>query len=644
MRKRIFVCVAMLISIAADAQSPQYVDSLRHIQVYGKTDSIRSRVSYLIGDHFYTDFEKAKKELDKGLSLSRGNRFLEGLYHFYLGGLYYFQQPEKAIDEYGNAISLLKAISSNESLEFQARAWHNMGAQYQYQGNPKRFMEIVSRHCIPLAKQIKSEKLLAQYNYIMGILLMNTKDFQPAESYFAKSLLFYQSAGNAGSTDHLETLIGTAKNFLYWGKLDSTKKYLDLATPISNNYKGSSEYLNIKELEANYYIERKDYRKAELLLKETIQSAKTFKDSYDLHSLNFQLYNSLFHQGKYGEAKAILERAKNTMYLTATNRLLYFSNMAKLYNRSGDYRTAYRWMEQAYELRDSTYNEGFRNEMNMMEKKYRVAEKEKEISQLQAEKKEAQLAQKNQRLLNWLLGIGALVILLTFILGAYIYRTKQKQTASRIQELQRQKELDLTQAMLNGEERERQRIARDLHDGLGGALSGIKIKLFSETKDIHAPVIDETILQLEHSIGELRRIARNMMPETLVRSGLEAALQDICYSLSSDSTFIEFQSGGIQPTIPLQYQVNIYRIVQELLANAIRHGAATRIIVQCIQEQPNFLITVEDNGKGFDPANQSARNGIGLENIRNRIMLMNGTIQIDAAVNEGTTVNIELHV
>ncbi|GAA4785801.1 hypothetical protein GCM10023231_12110 [Olivibacter ginsenosidimutans] len=157
-------------------------------------------------------------------------------------------------------------------------------------------------------------------------------------------------------------------------------------------------------------------------------------------------------------------------------------------------------------------------------------------------------------------------------------------------------------------------------------------------------MIDETILQLESSIGELRRIARNMMPETLIRSGLEVALGDLCISLTSDTVDIEFQAGDIQEGMDVQTQVNIYRIIQELLANAIRHGKATEILVQCIQGENNVLITVEDNGKGFDSKDQMPSKGIGLNNIKNRVDLMKGNVQIDSVINEGTTVNIELHV
>src|SRR5690606_24737725 len=147
-----------------------------------------------------------------------------------------------------------------------------------------------------------------------------------------------------------------------------------------------------------------------------------------------------------------------------------------------------------------------------------------------------------------------------------------------------QQKLAVGEALLEGEERERQRVARDLHDGLGGTLSGIKIKLDGLSQNMPAIVpLHEIIGQLEGSIGELRRIAQNMMPGSLNRSGLEEAIRDLCASIASDHTKVEFQANGIRQDIPIGTQVHIYRIVQELLTNALKHGQASKILIQCVQ-------------------------------------------------------------
>ncbi|WP_158605985.1 sensor histidine kinase [Taibaiella sp. KBW10] len=646
MKKTIFVLSGLLFSFISYAQSGNKIDSLRNLQIQGKTDSIKARASFLLSDEYSQEPEKGKAELDIGLKLSKDNKFLTGVYHFYYGQLLFYKEPENAINQYKKGITLLEEFKSTESLEFQARAWYNIGAQYDYLGDSEIFMAMLMEHCIPLAKKAKNDKFQARYNYTIGMLLMNLKDYPLAEAYYQKSIAYHQNLTNTDELDHLEALIGAATNFLHQEKTDATKYYLDQALPLANRHKNDPLYISLKETEVNYYNVIKNYVKAERFAKEVIRTVNSTGDAsqdYRLRALYFQLFKALSEQGKYAEAKAILEALKPGLMVTPNNRRIYFSHMAELHERTKDFATAYDWLKKAYILRDSIYNDDFRKEINVIDKKLKLSEKENRITLLEVEKKETLLIRKNQTLLNWLLGIGAAVFLLAFILSVYIYRNRQQRTILKLKELEKQKELELTQAILEGEERERQRIARDLHDGLGGALSGIKIKLSGVQNPSDTPVIGETILQLEHSIGELRRIARNMMPETLIRSGLEVALYDLCVSLSSEKTVVECQPNGMQREIPLQSQVNIYRIIQELIANAIRHGKASKIIVQCIQSDNHFLLTVEDNGKGFDPKQKSLSNGIGLINIKNRVDLMKGKMQIDAAANEGTTVNIELY-
>jgi signal transduction histidine kinase len=198
---------------------------------------------------------------------------------------------------------------------------------------------------------------------------------------------------------------------------------------------------------------------------------------------------------------------------------------------------------------------------------------------------------------------------------------------------------------MQGEEQERKRLAIDLHDGLGGQLAGIKINLSrmaTNTDHLDTDLL-KVIEQLDVSASELRRIARNMMPESLLLLGLESALKDMCDSLSSAQTQVIFQPFGISTTIPRETQVNIYRIVQELLTNAIRHAQATEILVQCSQNDARFFITLEDNGKGFI-ADNTASDGIGLNNVRSRVKYLKGKLDITSALQEGTTVNIEFDV
>jgi len=186
-----------------------------------------------------------------------------------------------------------------------------------------------------------------------------------------------------------------------------------------------------------------------------------------------------------------------------------------------------------------------------------------------------------------------------------------------------------------------------LHDGLGGMLAGVKINLSgwaqNQGDQINHAELDRIVGQLDNSVKELRHIARNMMPETLLKFGLETALKDLCESVMTNDVKVNFQALSVKEKISTKTQLTIYRIVQELLSNAIRHANARNIIVQCSQNNKSFYITIEDDGSGFDPAVEGKTKSMGLLNIRNRIELLKGKMNIESIIDEGTVVNIELN-
>jgi signal transduction histidine kinase len=137
-------------------------------------------------------------------------------------------------------------------------------------------------------------------------------------------------------------------------------------------------------------------------------------------------------------------------------------------------------------------------------------------------------------------------------------------------------------------------------------------------------------------------VARNLMPESLLSFGLETALKDLCEFYIRKDLKVDFQPINISKSTPLSIQLNIYRIAQELLANSVKHSEATNILLQCSQSDENFMITVEDNGKGFKEEDYRKSQSMGLHNLKNRVDYLKGKMEINSD-NEGTTINIELN-
>jgi signal transduction histidine kinase len=216
----------------------------------------------------------------------------------------------------------------------------------------------------------------------------------------------------------------------------------------------------------------------------------------------------------------------------------------------------------------------------------------------------------------------------------------------RISELEKDKQLVAVDSMLKGQEEERSRLAKDLHDGLGGLLSGVKFSL-SNMKDnlIITPdnmaVFERSLDMIDTSIKELRRVAHNMMPEMLTKFGLDEALKEYCNSINATNLLaVKYQSIGMDTRIEKSSEIIIYRIVQELLNNILKHAAATEALVQLLKEEGRFNVIVEDNGKGFDAALLHNK-GAGLTSIQSRVSYLKGQIDIHSEPGKGTLVNME---
>jgi two-component system, NarL family, sensor kinase len=212
-------------------------------------------------------------------------------------------------------------------------------------------------------------------------------------------------------------------------------------------------------------------------------------------------------------------------------------------------------------------------------------------------------------------------------------------------------QLSISAAILKSEEQERTKLAKDLQDGLGAMLSGIKYSFNALKGNILMTAESEkdferSIDMLDSSIKEMRRVAHNMMPEALVKFGLDTALKDFCNDiLQSGALQISYQSIGLENTVIDQtVSITIYRIVQELINNTMKHAVAKNAIVQVTKTDGQLSVTVEDDGKGFDTAIINNLVGMGWSNITNRVAFLKGKLDVDSQHGKGTSVLIEINI
>ncbi|HMR56973.1 MAG TPA: histidine kinase, partial [Cyclobacteriaceae bacterium] len=287
----------------------------------------------------------------------------------------------------------------------------------------------------------------------------------------------------------------------------------------------------------------------------------------------------------------------------------------------------------------------------MMETQYKVAGKDREIKFLQAEREIQDLRLSQKTTLNYFLLVGAITILSISLLAYRNYKHRQKLQQLKIEELEAEKQLAATEAVLKGEEQERTRLAKDLHDGLGGMLSGIKFSLNNMKGNLvmtpdNAQAFERSIDMLDSSIQEMRRVAHNMMPEILLKYGLDAALREFCTEIGSSGVIqMNYQPlGNTNFVIEQTTAVTLYRIVQELVNNVLKHAQAQNVLVQLhhIEQEKLLAVTVEDDGKGFDTSTLKQAGGMGWKNNHNRVEFLKGRIDMQSSAGKGTSVMIEI--
>jgi two-component system NarL family sensor kinase len=237
--------------------------------------------------------------------------------------------------------------------------------------------------------------------------------------------------------------------------------------------------------------------------------------------------------------------------------------------------------------------------------------------------------------------VGMLVLAGSIIIFVVFYQKKMIKEQLKRQALEFEYQQKMLQAELDSQESERRRLAADLHDSIGGMLSTIRVGITTIGRTLADPQsIDQTKQMLDDTISSVRRISRDLMPSTLEKFGVLHAIKELCERFQGTSKInIQFIEEGEIPVLESQRALMVFRIVQELLNNAVKHAQATNIQVS-IQANDQLYITVEDDGIGFDAEEQKkdkqSGKGLGLFNIENRARLLEGVLEFERGRSKGS--------
>ncbi|WP_421824824.1 tetratricopeptide repeat-containing sensor histidine kinase [Flagellimonas oceanensis] len=314
----------------------------------------------------------------------------------------------------------------------------------------------------------------------------------------------------------------------------------------------------------------------------------------------------------------------------------------KTESKLGNYEASLRNFEMYTQLKDSLFNEKNVRKITQLGMQYEFDKREAEQELLIAKKN------RQQKLMLW--GVGVLVVfgLLAsiFLRKRLIYQktiTAQRQAIQEqeIVKLRQQNRITTMNSMIEGQEKERARIAKDLHDGLGSLLSSVKSHYIAVTENhsTNKETVDKTEQLIDYACNEVRRISHNMVPHTLAVSGLRDGIKDLADRLTIDNYEVTLEINKL-PKLDATKEAMVYRLVQEIVSNIKKHAKAKSIFIQLYAHNEQVFLTVEDDGVGFNPQQSKNKEGLGLKNIESRVAYLNGEIDWDSEEGRGTTINI----
>ena len=580
------------------------------------------------------DTAKGLQLIRQGMSLVGKHSFELGLGYYYLGRVLMDYSNERARVVFDSALYHFQSIKSATSYTYQSRVWANIALMSQLSGDNRTYIELELTQVIPLSARAGDSLRMADGYASVALPFMNFQEYDKATYYLKRSLAIF---GRLAPKDprQIDGYVYLAQIALFQDSVSLAGQYIDLAAKLMALNPGSIYAPNFHGVESMYLIRVGDWQAAATTIEKGLVVAYQRKNRYEIRMLLYQRAQLFKARSDWSSAKAALLSMLDSGYIELdTDKKQVFKDLSDIERHLNRFEAAYSWMVRYDSVNRAVYEQQTRAQISDLEAKYNYAQKEKEL-QLISEKT------KKQRLIFWFAVSGFLIA----FIGLYLwFRNKKLRDQSALQELKQNRRIELGRALLEGEERERSRMARDLHDGLGGILAGLKLNLSQKMKmkeSLDGTDLAPTLTGLGHSVSELRRIARNMMPASLLQSGLTVALKDLCDETSRMGIEVNFISFDMQENYPAQVQVMVYRIIQELVHNAVKHAQATKIMVQCTQTDNVLFITVEDNGVGFDK--HTKKDGMGLSNIRSRVGILNGSLEIDSS-SEGTNINIELYV
>ena len=528
-----------------------------------------------------------------------------------------------------------------------AANYNNIGNIYHHLGE---FDKTVQFHMKALAIFEEIADTLSMINNLnnLGTLYYDNAQYQPAISFYQQSAVLLEKRRDTVSL--LDTYVNLANTYNRLQDNEMTRSYLQRADAVLYSGIGAYGRLLLSEAKREFYASMQDYNTAIMHSEESLALAKQLNNAYDFTRVltsRAQIYTAIDKTREaLGAYNMAIDTARHYQYLNLLARL--YAGRSELLEDAGRFSAAHTDLKALIHLRDSLFKKERQEIIHEMEARYQNTKKQQLIEENEAviAQQEFQAA-RQQSLFIWTT-ITAGGIIITILLGVAFLQQRRKALEAKVLNLEKEKELKNLKYIIEGEEKERSRLAKELHDGVNGSLAAIKLQAGSEKHldNKGGETIKKMLKQIDDVSTEVREISHNLMPDVITQYGLTDAISSYLARIKNqDNIKIDFQYYGNIEETESSYKTTLYRIVQELVRNIIRHSGATECLIQINRHEENISLVVEDNGNGFnvfDHSRAENSDGIGLYSIYSRVNLMGGKIDIQSGLNAGTAVHIDI--
>ncbi|MCF6171235.1 MAG: sensor histidine kinase [Bacteroidales bacterium] len=565
-------------------------------------------VCYIVKADYYEALSNLSLALETGKALLEkepGNKtFKRRVLAIYTntGNIYYYKgEYEKSITNYLHALDLAEDIGFENGIAVNLS---NVAASYKDLLNYPKALEY-NYKALAIAQRTGDRFSLSQSLNNLGSVYFSTKDYDSAYSYFVKSKRINEEDGE--------------------------------------EYELINNYVNL----ADVFRETQQYDSSLYYYKRSIAICEKVNSIDGLINCNYMIGQLYQKQGLLDKAAEHYDESLRLAKESGTSRFVMLANedLAKVYQKKGDYKRAFAYFTAGSAVRDSIFNAESDARIADMEAKYKTEKKEEEIAHLREQTK----LQNEKSRFNRFVFLSVIIILVLVIALIIIsYRSFRQRQISDKRKAQQQAELQVLDAVIETEFKERKRFAEDLHDGLGVLLSTLRLYL-NEIDDSSGEEQKKLIGQsnniLDEAIANARNISNNMMPAALKKNGLEAAIRSFSDKINSSGNIkIEVQSANFKKHHKHSVEITLYRILTEMTNNTLKHAAATRIDISLTGKGNKLFIVYKDNGRGFDfdAVSKSGKKGMGLNNMRSRINSIGGECTIKSKPGTGFFAGIEV--